>query len=411
MLIITLLLLLFYLFNILLLEKRISICFLYCFLWSIVIFLSSLRLLNASLYSERVYVILLLGITFFLIGYLLFSKISFYKNSKIRELNSRNIIIFLSFNIFFYLIQAKKVISLMLQGVSFSAIRYSYYTQGKIMSNIETIISTWIVLPMIYFLIVPINLVNYQKNKKNKKIILYLSLLNIILYLFVTQGKQNLIYYIFSIFLFQFFHNRRNLKKIYKIIFILLALILVLQKLRHDKMDISFIYTYIGTSLKLLDYWSYKIDNFNFYSYGMGLFYGIINLLSQGLEMFKITMFTNKFNEVKEMYNYIISTGIEVFYKKGSINNVYVTNQIFFYGDGRFLGIILDNFLYGSFIGASTVYYKKNKSLEGTMIFYNIIGVGVLYTFISWAFYNTSYCVSLIMLYFFITTKKIKKRE
>lgn len=411
MLIITLLLLLFYLFNILLLEKKISICFLYCFLWSIVIFLSSLRLLNASLYSERVYVILLLGITFFLIGYLLFSKISFYKNSKIRELNSRNIIIFLSFNIFFYLIQAKKVISLMLQGVSFSAIRYSYYTQGKIMSNIETIISTWIVLPMIYFLIVPINLVNYQKNKKNKKIILYLSLLNIILYLFVTQGKQNLIYYIFSIFLFQFFHNRRNLKKIYKIIFILLALILVLQKLRHDKMDISFIYTYIGTSLKLLDYWSYKIDNFNFYSYGMGLFYGIINLLSQGLEMFKITMFTNKFNEVKEMYNYIISTGIEVFYKKGSINNVYVTNQIFFYGDGRFLGIILDNFLYGSFIGASTVYYKKNKSLEGTMIFYNIIGVGVLYTFISWAFYNTSYCVSLIMLYFFITTKKIKKRE
>lgn len=411
MLIITLLLLLLYLFNMFLIEKKISICSLYCSLWLIVIFLSSLRLLNANLYSERVYIIILLGITFFLIGYLLFSKIPFYKSTKIRELSSRNIIIFLSFNIFFYLIQAKKVIILILQGVSFSAIRYSYYTQGKIMSNIETIISTWIVLPMIYFLIVPINLVNYQKNKKNKKTILYLSILNIILYLFVTQGKQNLIYYIFSIFLFQFFHNKRNLKKIYKLIFILLALILVLQKLRHNNMNISFIYTYIGTSLKLLDFWSYKIDNFNFYSYGMGLFYGVINLISQGLEIFKIMIFNNKFNEVKEVYNYIVATGVEVFPKDGAINNAFVTNQIFFYGDGRFLGIILDNFLYGSFIGISTMYLKKSKGSEYDMIFYNIIGVGVLYTFISWAFYNTSYCISLIMLYFFITTKKIKKRE
>ena len=176
-------------------------------------------------------------------------------------------------------------------------------------------------------------------------------------------------------------------------------------------MNISFIYTYIGTSLKLLDFWSYKIDNFNFYSYGMGLFYGVINLISQGLEIFKIMIFNNKFNEVKEVYNYIVATGVEVFPKDGAINNAFVTNQIFFYGDGRFLGIILDNFLYGSFIGISTMYLKKSKGSEYDMIFYNIIGVGVLYTFISWAFYNTSYCISLIMLYFFITTKKIKKRE
>lgn len=388
-------------------QREYKLLALYNLTWFSVVLLCGLHLMSQVIYSDRVYIYVLIGGVAFNLGYLCFVKVRFCLNGRcINEnkeliLNVKLLCLLLCFCILFYLIQAYKVLLLMRGGIPLSTIRYSYFTQGKIMNPIETIISSWITTPIVYYLIIPINIWNVinNTNARAQKFILSMSIANVVLYLFVTQAKQNLVYYIFSFSLaiFQFDIPRDYKRKIYKIVIIVIIGIFLLNWTRKGEFSGDFIYTYVGTSMNLLDHWTKYVDAIGQRSYGVAFLYGLINIPMSFIKLINPNVFPF-FYEIKDLINYMTSTGIEVFQGSGPINNVYVTNLLFFYLDGGKIGIAICDFLFGICAGIASRKYVDSSNNLYTKIAYNILGVGVLYTFISWPLYNTSFLLSFIIL-------------
>lgn len=391
-------------------DKRLGILSLYGGIWFIVIFLCGIQAYGLKDYSDKVYLMVGIACFSFSCAYIFSQKIM--RNSfkvtigrkKVRydmDLNYNVIVMLLLFSAIFYFIQSIKVIILLRQGIQLSVVRYSYFTQGKIMNEFETIISSWVTTPLVYYLLIPLNACNLLENEgKGKKMILILSVIDALLYLFVTQAKQNLIYYIFSLIctLITFQISKKQRVRIYKLLGIILIIIIVANAIRSNSFTLSFLYTYIGTSMNMLDYWTSFIDSAN-YNKGNGLafLYGVLNIpysvISNILGKNNVTLDTIETN-----LSYIISTGIEVFKGAGKRNNVFVTYLTFLYYDARYLGIVVGNLVYGYFIGALVSRYNKNSNSLYAKVWFNIIAVGVMYTFVSWPFYNTAYCISFILL-------------
>ncbi|WP_270832526.1 O-antigen polymerase [Faecalibacillus intestinalis] len=397
------------------LEKKIGLLSCYGILWAIVTFLCGLNLYDLYPYSNKVYGIVCLGGLAITIGYILAYKIHVkrIKFTKIKnmEFNKTIIIGLLIFSLVFYFIQFIKVYKLMRSGIPLSIIRYSYYTQGKIMNDFETIISSWITTPIVYYLIIPINIWNYLNNKgKDKIVILILSLIDISLFLFVSQAKQNLIYYFLSfiISINQFGLNKDTKRKIYKIILLVCCIVFVLNGIRSGKFTLSFIYSYVGTSMSLLDNWTSYVQQNNLIGNGAAALYGIINIPLSILKVFHINSPQN-IQEIGNNLSFMISKGVEVFKGVGPRNNVYVTNYLFFYYDARYWGVFIESLIYGLFIGYMTQIFKFDNKSTYMKACYNIIGVGFLYSCISWAFFNTAYCMSFILLRICCTHVKIKQ--
>ncbi len=383
-------------------EKKITVLFLFNVVWFFVVLLCSLNIFGRLPFSERVYQFVILGNLFFNIGYIMSSHIKFsdkeYRKKSL-HLNNNIIIFLLTFSILFYFIQAIKVWKLYRSGLSLTHIRYSYYTKGKIMNNFESIISSWITTPIAYYLIIPINMFNFYKKEEKRKIVLVLSIIVVILYLFVSQAKQNIVYYIFSfiVALYQVKFDKKTRKLIIKYVVLIFIAILILNAVRHGEFSFSFLYGYAGISLNLLSYWSKYIDKIGLKTNGLAFLWGIINIPISFIQLVVPKLFS-KINYIESTMSYMITTGIQAFKGERPSNNVFVTYLLFFYLDARFLGICVFSLIYGFVVSKLIKMCMKNQDKSYYMVMYNIIGVGVLYTFISWPIFNTAYVMSFIIL-------------
>ncbi|MFC3884670.1 O-antigen polymerase [Bacillus songklensis] len=377
-------------------------------IWLVVIILSGLKLYGLVEFSTRVYYVVLIGITGFTVGYI------FMKNSKILTLSTKyksgvtqdyqiNIKIltkFLWVILFFYLIQLSKVISLLLNGVSWLEIRYYYYTTGILFNGFEKFFSTWVALPFIFFLLAPLLLNLFLDGFRNKKVFT-LALFSVISHIIVTQGKELFIYWFMSICLCLAFNNKRlsktNKKLIFRTLLFIIASIFIIQFSRNGQLSIDFLYNYLGISMTVMDHWLNYIDENNIMAYGLAFSNGILNIPFSLTE--KITGFYPDFlMKINNELNYILSTGIMAFEGKRETTNVYITMFTFFYYDFRYFGVFIESLIFGLFIGASTKRFYASKRTLYHKTLYCIIALSAWCSFIYWGFFITPYLLSFVYL-------------
>ena len=418
---ITLLVLLFVILFDKIVNKKFGFLTLYTGVWFVSIALTWIKQGDIIGISEEAHYIVILGTLSFSIGYLIVSGLSrdasFSRREQFHSQSSTYIMrvsflkYLLGFVALFYLIQAVKVHALFAMGLSMDTIRYEYVTKGEIMLPVEQIIASWITAPIVQYLIIPINIWNFLFNddSKSKKVIILFSLLDVFLYMYVMLGKENLIFYSFSLLLiiFQFRIKKSARRKIFFALLLVFLVVCFLSFLRSDGQSkgVSFVYGYLAISLNLLDNWVGVIDNQHIQSYGLGFFYGPVNIVTSILEQFGFQW--DLFSKISDFVSESISTGITVFPEEGPKTNVYVTHHMFFYMDYGYIGVCVENFIYG-FITA--VVLNKSRKLHNTGIYYklveNVFCVGALCCFIYWPYFSTPYCMSFLMLR--LCFKKVK---
>lgn len=296
------------------------------------------------------------------------------------------------------LFNIKKAITtmvLLLNGSTWTAIRYNY-NNTRIVAPVEAIINTYLVLPVSFFIVLPIALTN----RRNKKVMM-MACVNAALNIFATQGKEIFIYWGCALLVY-YLHSKVNLSKKAKrnIIFLALTMFIVIEGVQYSrkgKFTLDFLSEYLGIQFNLMDHWMKYIDSNNLYSYGMAFFSGFINLLYAFPKLLGIIA-DNSFQTVIDNLSEMISKGVQTNIGGLSTTNVYITQFTFFYYDFRELGMILGNLLFGCLSGGlSKILIRKNQD-PMWFSYYILVAIGVICSVIYWMPYMTAYILSFIYL-------------
>lgn len=321
-------------------------------------------------------------------------------------LNTRLFKILLIIILIFEAIQALQVLSLLMSGISWTSIRYNYYVTGKIMTELENQISTWIVLPIMHFVALPVILVE----TKNKTIIRLVAI-DAFLLVFTSQAKEIFIYWTLAILIFYLQSNiklsYKTKKRFFVIMTVFVVVMLGIQYSRSGKISLGFVNDYLGIQLNLMDHWFQYIDINELQGYGAAFFNGILNVIYSALEFIGVDT-PEKIAETYKDLTYMMSTGVQTNFGKAASTNIYITQNTFFYYDFRELGIILENFIFGSIIGGFSKWFSHQKGTGISDVLFIVVAIGTICSIIYWMPQMTAYILAFIYLRLCYRKKKVE---
>lgn len=389
-------------------KRRDSLLLFFLLTWFIVTLICGIGLSNALPFEESIFLLVILGVLGFSFGYVIsrFCVVgkenrlnSQYYISKQKDKYILNLVVFkivLYFSTIFNCAQAIQTLILLMKGYSWTYIRYYYFGIEGRFTGILAILNSYIVSPTIFFVVLPIILTN--KNLKRNYI--QLAVLNVILQVFATQGKEVFIYW-GSIVLVFYLHSKFEISPKTKRWIILgtlaaLATIFGIQYARSGTVSLGYLNNYLGIQMNLLDYWTQYIKSNNLYAYGGAFVSGLFNVLFSLPSRIGFTMggLENIYSEL----SHIISTGIQTTVGGGNTTNIYVTMFTFFYYDFRELGVFMDSLAYGVIIGKISKWFFKSREEPYRVCVYCIVGVGVFCSIMYWLPYMSAYIMSFILL-------------
>lgn len=184
--------------------QRLNLIDVYSLMWMLGTFATLLSLYNLYNVDSIIYACVILGASGFIIGYYGIYLLKYrivLKNAKVNKnyvLNKNIIKIFWSIVFIFYFRLFLKYIELMLQGTSWYSIRYSYFVRGKSFTEIESILSSYVMEPFVIY-IIPIVITILILNKEKEWFIIFVGVLNVSIYFFCSQSKSVLITYLFVV--------------------------------------------------------------------------------------------------------------------------------------------------------------------------------------------------------------------
>ena len=380
-------------------------------MWMLGTFATLLSLYNLYNVDSIIYACVILGASGFIIGYYGIYLLKYrivLKNAKVNKnyvLNKNIIKIFWSIVFIFYFRLFLKYIELMLQGTSWYSIRYSYFVRGKSFTEIESILSSYVMEPFVIY-IIPIVITILILNKEKEWFIIFVGVLNVSIYFFCSQSKSVLITYLFVvIFVVLSTQNKRIREKRRKfkyIIFFLIVLVAFLivyvQKRRETGNILQSLYSYVAPNLVVLEHYKKEIDLCGLQGYGVVLFYGIINIFVKFISLFGISL-NEAYTQINSFLNGVLTNGIQV-YKNGIANtNVLTTYLLYFYLDFRYIGIFFESMLLGMVTGKVEREVIKNKNLL-VVSYYVLFAISIFKLYTLWQFYLTSYVMAYIFLFF-----------
>lgn len=407
-------LLIFILFAYIIERKRSSMLLLYMCVWFVVVFLCGLHLDDAIPFDSKMYMYVIMGSVAFGLGYSLFrifrigDKKSVVSNTVNQKyvLNTKLLKILLIIILIFEAIQALQVLSLLMSGVSWTSIRYNYYVTGKIMTELENQISTWIVLPIMHFVALPVILVE----TKNKTIIRLVAI-DAFLLVFTSQAKEIFIYWTLAILIFYLQSNiklsYKTKKRFFVIMTVFVVVMLGIQYSRSGKISLGFVNDYLGIQLNLMDHWFQYIDINELQGYGAAFFNGILNVIYSALEFIGVDT-PEKIAETYKDLTYMMSTGVQTNFGKAASTNIYITQNTFFYYDFRELGIILENFIFGSIIGGFSKWFSHQKGTGISDVLFIVVAIGTICSIIYWLPQMTAYILAFVYLRLCYRKKKVE---
>ena len=418
-------------------KSIISPAFMFFCLWFFILFLDSFHLYGLRVTSDRIYIMIALGIVTFALGYYL--NDTFGRNKriivKIGNGNSDkdasywyrpryNIIYALVFvTIIYYLREFSVVLQYLLSGDSLAIIRKLAQDSSSVLhmsrSGIWNAISILIVIPFTTIL-QPIVVSDFFWGRKDKKLLALNFLL--IFMRTVSDGSRTLLIYMGISFIICFFfdggskklrekfaerYKSHKQKKKNRVIFIGLfaVLLFVIYKVtmsRSGENAIRYTYYYFSMQPQMFEIWADKVDASSLYGYGMAALNGF------AFAFFYLTSHLVGISSDfwREIYIMLESTGTswQAITISGTTANSFVSAFWVFYLDAREIGVGIGMFIYGILVSRVFIRMKKSANPKNISLFI-MWYIGLFYTFVRFQFSNIYYCVAMLQLSFLVFQK------
>ena len=402
-------------------EKRLfNPVTLFCGLWGIIVFLSSLCLYNLYLSENKTYNLIFWGIVCFVVGYYFYKLIVGNKRVIIgdrqKRLSNREYV--LNYKLIYFLF-ILCILFLLKDFISIfnnlGMITNLHDTQKLLQSDKEVFVRSGIENAFRIFIINPmvticpiIAIVDLWLGKKDK-LLIALAFVIIMMKVVATGGRAAFIQlFFYFIVMYTLCNNgkynfRKYISKKNRKIFIFAGIVIVsllatMTLSRAGQAALKTIYYDFSMQPMMFQIWSEKAEQLPA-SNGMATFSGLFHLIDYTLRNTVKIALPQSYTDI---YNMIALTDTEwQRIGKGVFANAYVSVFWFFYVDGRSFGIMFGSFLYGAVCRA----FYKNIMLGlnvKSLAVYSFLLMGVFYTFGTSMFSQSGYVLGLIFLYSFI---------
>lgn len=391
----------------------------FSFMWLIIVFLANLKLFGMYDFSDKPFILIIIGVIGFAIGYWLIKycfliRLNRYKSICIKtsdkyEFNYRVIYFFEIICFLFYIWFCIEIIKKINSGISYSMIRSMYqgYLEEALITNkLALLIKSWIAMPIVY-LSIPVMLITVFE-KKNKNGLILLCAGNILMHIFCSASRFVMQYLIFESILLLFLYKKKISKKVQKIIkkVIILSILVIISMtvIRHqasttisEESVFKSLYSYICLCIPLFDKWINIIDNYQLQTFGMASFSGIYAILN--LFLFKRIGIISPIYE----YTYDLISATEIFMNifETKKYNAFVTIFYYFYLDFRTIGILLGCIFYGAIYSISFTKVTKSRNILNLLIFL-LLSQGLIKSMVRLEFTMASYVVAFFYALIFI---------
>lgn len=414
---------------------------LFYLLWSFVIFLSIINLVDLIKPTNYAYYLIIIMLIFFYLGdkfYRVFFKKkknlkNFFKNKfllKIKDIflkkEKYTIIYILSILfIIFSLIDCFIVFKYYFNGTPMSVIRNWMFEPYGTANNpffsrrsfVEELFRSLVLSPFeIIMPAVAAFLVFNKKEKKFKKIfVLILSILMVVVSSFAGGGGRLQILYYFGCFVLAFLcsiknQDRSEMKKYFKYIIILLVVglggTIFVTSMRTSSSLIEQLYTYFALPPTLLSVWLSKLGDVN-HTYGMLSSFGFHSYIFRAFEVLNFDFL------IPDLYytSFEHLLNAEKFLEIGPIiANAFVTPVYYFYIDGGIPFICLGSLICGFLVSYVYNLIKDNLNLKNFVI-YALIMYGVFLSFMRLQLVIPSYIISLVMAKYLLYNSKNERGD
>lgn len=402
--------------------------------WTIILFLTGLKLYSIIPASDYIYQYILVGCISFGIGFYVtkFKKVEIITPSKkinvnekkIVELNKPILYTLIGITILFLIIDSATSVIALIQGNTLQVIRK--YSQEGMQYSSNRFINAFrilIITPM-SFVVMPLAAMEFFKQKKDKYIIVSAIIISILKV--IGDGGRSPIVFLGMCFIICYFYQTEGRIKRKKIqiskfiikkksiyfwgIMIIGALFLYRVTLSRSGADtVRYTYYYFAMEPIMFEKWAVRTDQTGLIGYGMASFNGFLFPLFYLIS----SVFQVGYPEGwRQIYDLIESVGTDwqAITSMGLTANSYASAFWNLYLDGRVWGIIFGMFLYGVFV--SNIYKKViNIQNEKYLSVFCLVMLGVFYSFQFMIFENIYYALAYIVLNFIVYKKKGRSDE
>lgn len=381
---------------------------------------ASLRLFGVIACREAIYVMCLFAVVSYLLGTYLAQKfrfvdekqrIGYFYNAKICY---RSLYLFILLGIILmipYMINIKNI--LMVNAVSDGLLlaRNSLTAGDGVVhgstSDLRFFLYTIIVEPLC-FVLPPIMACDMLYGKKDK-ILLFGTISIILMKTLFVVNRATAVYAVFMILIVYYCNkdkiciSRKIKGYLYLLSFLLGLIFIYVSYIRNYGDFLQSIYTYLFSSLILLDTHLDNIEASDLYSFGFASLFGFYNKIYTVIKV--IAGFD--YPEFYETLVYMIASTEDFHYLGGEmIMNAFVTPLWYLYLDGRYIGIIVGMLIYGFCVEKSRLLCIEDHNCR-TDSLYAFLFLGVVLSIVRLSFSSHSYAFGLLMLFLF--TKASKK--
>ena len=375
-------------------------------LWGLILPFSCWGFYDTVIPSDKVYIIIALGLTAFLIGTMVGMRPVEYKlrniinTSRKREYKFNYWLFYIlgTITILYYISQLIIVIGLLRSGYDYTYIRnlsVSTETNELRSSALVTMTKAFIAAPMTYLTlaILPIELLKKKKNI----IVIIESIVLMLCYLLSTGGRSVLLWcalYFIAVFLMRKkLSNYKEIEKLikrYRRIIILggITLFAVLIKMtaarKGDDFDLlNQMYIYFVCPLQNFDHHLKVVDTSSQYGYGLSSSYGLLYPFMFALSKLGINVFSDHVLTIYNMSFQNLQRGVNI--GGGIFMNAFVTAFYQPYLDGRYVGVVIVMILFGFASGRSfyKAYYKNDTK---SLLIYLLLLQKIIFSYVRFYF-------------------------
>lgn len=401
----------------------------FCFLWTMILFLSSLSLYELNSCSDITYVRIMYGVVSFTIGFLL--DYTFLKTKTIKVVSRKTnnlasnyeyeprykfLYIILVYMIIEGILRAGNSFTSLINGGDLQSLRMMAGeinqerrgTWGNVIDNLITAPIEIVIYPICAY-----NLLNGKQSCFS-----FMTLIVLILGIIRSGGRANLIYFIICICVVYFFSKKKNKmdpkaiknkvrqsRKFRIVVFILLFAFIIISMSRSGQKLIKDMYLYFAMEPTMFEQWNERIDLKGLYGYGEASLNGFTFHILYIIKNFLGIDYPSHWYDIYNIILKIDSDWVSIT-NNGLPANAYVSIFWYFYLDAREIGIILFSMIYGIFCSKYFRKVQHDFSMKNICI-YSLVMFGVFDSYVRMRFAIANYAAGFIILNYFI----FKKRE
>ena len=389
----------------------------FCAYWASAMIIASFRPYEMYEVSFDTYLVILLGVAGFSIGYLYrhskqYRKIVFRRdksniNNTSYEFKKLPLTILALISAAYGLFKAFCVFRLVNSGLAYSTVR-SLYGAGDsqiIFGTLDNIVNVFVYTPAV-FILTAVMVIDFFEKKTDVKIFI-MSVVTLLTYMYISSGRFILLAIVADvIYMFIIYKSgkilREKLKKIKRKVWIIISIsviaVLVITSSRFsasfESRNVStsshFLLYYMGC-VPLMGHWLGGIRSAGDMTYGMASGHGFLHpliLLGKMAGINAPKLYTYTTDVVESMQNFVFVTPTRAL-------NAFSGIFLYLYLDARELGVFLGMFVYGVICANSFKQVQENRNAK-TMLYFLLIMQGFTQVMVRWPFYRGPYAIAFV---------------